>query len=69
MQWITLIVLLKHNQTRYITNADKTEATGNTYIHTKANINTHRHKDRNICKHRNVKIIKHNEICIKQIQY
>ena len=44
-QWITLIVLLKHSQTRYITNADKTEATGNKYIHTKTNRNTHRNKE------------------------
>ena len=29
------IILLKHSQTRYITNAYKTEATGNTYMHTR----------------------------------
>ena len=39
------MVLLKHSQTRYITNADKTEATGNTYMHTKTNRNTHSHKE------------------------
>ena len=32
--WITLIVFLKHSQTRYTTNADKKEPTRNTYIHT-----------------------------------
>ena len=30
---------------RYITNTDKTGATGNTYIHTKANRNTHSQKE------------------------
>ena len=30
---------------RYITNAVKTETTGNTYMHTKTNRNTHRHKE------------------------
>ena len=34
-QWITLIVLLLfYSQTRYITDAYKTEVTGNTYMHT-----------------------------------
>ena len=64
--WITLIIFLKHSQTRYTTNADKTEATGNTYIHTKTNRNTNRHTDRNPCKHGNVKIIKYNKIYIKK---
>ena len=39
------MVLLKLSQTRNITNADKTEATGNTHMHTKTNRNTHRHKE------------------------
>ena len=38
-------VLLKHSQKRYFRNENKTEATGNTYIHTKINRNTHRHKE------------------------
>ena len=42
-------------------NADKREATGNTYIHTKTIRNTHRHTQ--TCKHRNIKIQ------IKQIIY
>ena len=66
---MTLIVLLKHSQTRHITNADKKEATGNKYIHKKTNRNAHRHKDRSTWKHGNVKIIKHNKIYINQIQY
>ena len=64
------MVLLKHSQTRYITNADKAEATDNTYMHTKTNRNTHRHKrDRNTCKDRNIKIKHLYKIYIKQIQY
>ena len=70
-QWITLIDLLKPSQTRYTTNTDTTEATGNTYMHTNTNRNTHRHKetDRNTCKHRNVKIKDLYKIYIKQIHY
>ena len=37
------------------------------HIYTQRLIEIHTDKDRNICKHRNVKIIKHNEIYVKQI--
>ena len=42
-------------------NDDKTEATGDTFIHTKTIRNTHRHTQ--TCKHR------YEKIQIKQIQY
>ena len=60
---ITLIVLLKHYQNRDKKNTDKTEATGNTYKHTKTNRNTHRQKHRHThtCKHKNIKIFKHHK--------
>ena len=40
-----------------------------TYIHTKTNRNTHRHKETQTHANTNVKVIKHNKIYIKQIQY
>ena len=55
--------------------ADKTEATDNTYIHTKTDRNTHRrYKETNTCtqtqKCKNkYKQIKHNQIYVKQIPY
>ena len=45
-----------------MTNAEKAEATGNKYVHTKTNRSMHRHKQTHPCKHRYIKIIKHNKI-------
>ena len=44
-------------------NADKIEATDNTFMHTKTNRNIYRHKHRHThtCKHRNIKIFTHNK--------
>ena len=56
-------------QNRDKTNADKIEATGNIYMHKKANENMHRHKHRHrhTYKHRNIKIFKHNKRKTKSI--
>ena len=53
-----------------MTNQEKTETTGNTYIHTKTIRNMHRRKLRQThANTENIKLIKQNNICIKQIPY